>query len=260
MLVQNSNLIYIELQDIAIEGETSGIKPVQTPGALQTLSTIHSLYSGNRITYTNSELLDLKHAVDHNGLYYSSIPDQKTRFQVGKLKINRNRKRGKKGGKRHRFKYRDFTRTSNCEILVKIATEQFAIPSQKVKISTINVQSLKSKIDLVDDYIRTENIDICVLTETWLKQEDEPWIQACDLSKNGLQMDVFNRPVKKGGGLAVVHRSNIKLKKLDKGKKKSWQLKQGGNRYSLIGIYRPPYSDTNRATIKNFIDEFNYHW
>ena len=46
-------------------------------------------------------------------------------------------------------------------------------PSENVKISTINIQSIKSKEHVLHEYIINNAIDACVISEAWLKNNDQ---------------------------------------------------------------------------------------
>ena len=49
------------------------------------------------------------------------------------------------------------------------------------------------------------------MTDTWLGKEDDlAWLGTSELSKNGYKIDAVNRE-RRGGGLAVVYRSNLEV-------------------------------------------------
>ena len=77
---------------------------------------------------------------------------------------------------------------------------------ENIKLVTLNTQSLKSKSATAWNYFTDLNIDLAVLTETWLKSEDESWVAGCDLNVNQFRMQTLNRSNKKGGGLAIVYK------------------------------------------------------
>ena len=57
--------------------------------------------------------------------------------------------------------------------------------SENLKICTINIQSIKSKEQPLLDYIYESDIDICILTESWLNDNDRDyaWLETTDLNK-----------------------------------------------------------------------------
>ena len=89
----------------------------------------------------------------------------------------------------------------------------------------VNIQSLKSKDIALMDYLTDNQIDICVTTDTWLKNNDadEIWLEACVLNNKGYELDAVNGNERKGGGIALIHQTNIKVKKKIHRKMKSFE-------------------------------------
>ena len=59
-----------------------------------------------------------------------------------------------------------------------------------------------------------EDIDLCVLTETWLNRNDIPWIDGSDLNNDGYTMDnSLRNNGKRGGGLAIIYKDSLEIKK-----------------------------------------------
>ena len=52
----------------------------------------------------------------------------------------------------------------------------------------INIWSIKNKDTNLLDHLVENETDICIITETWLKEDDKIWLECCDLSKNGYQI------------------------------------------------------------------------
>ena len=72
-----------------------------------------------------------------------------------------------------------------------------------------------------------------------------------------------NRHGRRGGGVALVIKDNIKFKEIDIKESTSfelgaWQLNLGSNRITLIVVYRPP--NLENTTLINFTDEFSIHY
>ena len=68
---------------------------------------------------------------------------------------------------------------------------------QKMTMSTAKVQSISSSnkdLALIDILLQF-NLDVCTLTETWVKNSDEDkiWIDSCEVNKHGYKFDVCNR-------------------------------------------------------------------
>ena len=68
---------------------------------------------------------------------------------------------------------------------------------------------------LLDELI-TNKVDMCIVTETWLREQDQLWLETNDLVQNGYKIDNVNRPNRTGGGLAIIYRSSINTKLLKK--------------------------------------------
>ena len=111
---------------------------------------------------------------------------------------------------------------------------------------------------LISDY----SLDFLVVTETWLNAMQEHWKDTTILNRDSLTLLTANRPSgKKGGGLALIHKSTIKASTLKKGSKSTfeyatWELKFKNNILTLHGIYHPPPSLTNKTTNATFTNEF----
>ena len=57
-----------------------------------------------------------------------------------------------------------------------------------------NVQALKSKQLQVSELLHDYSIDILLMTETWLADKDQYWIDSCEFNKNS-----FNYTQNTGG-------------------------------------------------------------
>ena len=86
-----------------------------------------------------------------------------------------------------------------------------------------NVQSIKSKTELVLDYLLDNKVDIAILTETWLSDNDEIWLNASDLNQHGYKTINQYRPKCWGGGLAIVSKSHLQVKHLDGGSRSTFE-------------------------------------
>ena len=110
------------------------------------------------------------------------------------------------------------------------------------------------------DYLLDEHIDVATITETWLKDADDIWLQGCELNKNGYKTSCSNRKNRQGGGVALVYRDSltINMLKMDQSvtfEKAMWQVKYPGVDLTVCAIYHPLYSETYQVTNNQFIDE-----
>ena len=148
--------------------------------------------------------------------------------------------------------------------LININTSTKSVSNYlEVKIATANVQSIKNKDLILHQHICDNEIDLCVLTETWLsnKQNDNTWKSCTSLNNDPFRISISNRMGQLGGGLALVYNKEIKVTKVSEQNRQTfqyaiWKTTTDKFNATIIGIYHPPYSATNKITNAQFIDEF----
>ena len=135
--------------------------------------------------------------------------------------------------------------------------------TEKVNIMLTNAQSITSKELQLYKVIKEENIDLYVVTETWLSNnvEDDTWIKCSKLNNDNLKLANVNRISRKGGGIALVYSNNLKVRCLEDANWVSfeyaiWRLEHKGTKMTIMAIYRPPYSTINQATTHFYFEEF----
>ena len=156
-------------------------------------------------------------------------------------------------------------RLSNQNNLIKVKLiphRQIKTPNEKVSLLLLNAQSIKNKELEIRDAIFELKADLAIVTETWLKDSDNVWVECCELNKDGLKMDVVNRSERPGGGIAIIHKRNIKVKTSKAGNARSfeyavWKVQFKDITVTILAIYRPPYSDVNRVTVNMFLEDFS---
>ena len=100
-----------------------------------------------------------------------------------------------------------------------------------------------------------------VITDTWLKEDDDIWKNACCLNSNGLHIDIIHRTTGlRCGGIGVIWNENIQCKRLNTSKTTSfksgaWKIELYNN-ITIIAIYKPPQSQHELGTITAFLNEF----
>ncbi|XP_061899286.1 uncharacterized protein LOC133647158 [Entelurus aequoreus] len=117
----------------------------------------------------------------------------------------------------------------------------------------LNIRSLSSKTLLVNEVIRDNKLDVVGLAETWLKPDD--FFALNEASPPGYTNTHVARPLKRGGGVALIYNENYNLTPNLNNKYNSFEVLT--LRFvtplplHLAVIYRPPgpYSD--------FISEFS---
>ena len=71
----------------------------------------------------------------------------------------------------------------------------------------VNAQSIRNKDILLTQEIAANNIDITLITETWLNDtpQDTAWLHQSDLLQAGYAISTHNRPTR-GGGVALLYK------------------------------------------------------
>ena len=126
----------------------------------------------------------------------------------------------------------------------------------------LNCQSSRNKSDDIADLIITNNMDILVLTETWLKMSGDETIIAT-LTPSGFGFHQLARQ-SRGGGVAIIFRDylNIKIVPSQSPVPIAYEhiefvVKHAKTATRVIALYRPPPSRKNGLTIAKFTEEFS---
>ena len=154
---------------------------------------------------------------------------------------------------------------SNTNNLIYIKPQQAMCPpppTKLVKIATGNVQSLKNKEQPLLHQLIDKDINIMIVTGTWLTKDDTIWLEACDLNKDTYRIQSAHHQNGRGGGLALIHRSTSNAKLIAKGKTRSfkyatWLLTMKKNNITVTGIYHQPPKNT--ITNRMFINDVTDH-
>ena len=125
-----------------------------------------------------------------------------------------------------------------------------------------NIQSLKPKLDMLIHHMQPNNLDICFITETWTQcrnESDYQYIRA-NLDTAGYNIMTPSRENRKGGGIAVIYRPHLHVKKYSFDEHTSFEaitinLNMATGSYLLSTIYRVPYSKStgNNANLSRRI-------
>ena len=169
--------------------------------------------------------------------------------------------RGKRGGKHLKLSLKQMgVNHDNLTIINNINEYTKSRSNHCIKGCLVNIQSLKNKDLTLRDHLTANQMDICVATETWLKNNDADaiWLEVSVLNNEGYKLDAANRNERKGG-LALIHHSKVK-KKIHRIMKSFenciWKVTAKESTITLVVIYRPPYSNKNQITIHVFLDKF----
>ena len=95
----------------------------------------------------------------------------------------------------------------------------------------INIRSIKCKDQALLNYALKHKFDAIIITETWLKDNDDIWKSAICLNRNGYHLLCSNRPkMKQGDRIGLMFRSDLKVKTLEEGCRNTfeysvWQIR-----------------------------------
>ena len=185
--------------------------------------------------------------------------DLNTCIIVRRLRLN---KRGRQAGKKIKehsiTNGQGSTNQNNLTIIEPMHSHNI---QNRLKVAVVNIQSIKSKSNDLITYLNDTKLDPCIPTEIWLREEDDSWVSCSDLNIANYRMSVSNRINRRGGGFALVHKTALPTKKLDKGQLRSfqfavWSIKIPGLNMKIIAIYHPPYLTRCPVTNSMFIDDF----
>ena len=171
-------------------------------------------------------------------------------------------KRGKRAG---RAKLRRSPDGRNPRNLIKISCHPWRTQHQQnLRFCTVNIRSIRNKYVGFLDYILSNKVDVCAITETWLTKDDDAIRAACQ--PEGYTFLDHNRSSgRRGGGTAVLISSSLSTKKLAAGECdpfafSDWLLTKDNFRLRLAIIYRPPYSDQHPVPVSIFWKNFQSIW
>nr|XP_054773056.1 uncharacterized protein LOC129281089 [Lytechinus pictus] len=128
-----------------------------------------------------------------------------------------------------------------------------------------NARSMTSKVTQICDMILENDLDVLILTESWLRGDDNDHHIIADLKSTLPDYDILQEPRKtgRGGGICVIYRSSIKVVKNTCHRFDSFESLDMTVRTSsasvvrIYAIYRPPPSPQNKLTFLMFLREFS---
>ena len=138
------------------------------------------------------------------------------------------------------------------------------VSSKRLKYSTfalMNARSVRNKTDDIKDYIHENDVDVLAITESHLRPDDD--VSIGEITPDGYSLSHVPRLSRSGGGVALIHRTAIKMQVLNVSRKPhsfevlETTLTSKGSSLRMIVVYRPPRSAINTHTVSNFIDEFS---
>jgi hypothetical protein len=153
----------------------------------------------------------------------------------------------------------------NCNLsnLVKVSLTETCV-QHPLRMACLNARSVKNKASEIAEYTVDKQIDICALTETWLSSGDRDRIVCGDILAPGYQLHQEPRKKGRGGGVAVLYKKDICVKKQHSATYSSFEnmevlIKTGSDCIRLIVVYRPPLGSKHAQPSSVFMEEFGQY-
>ena len=86
-------------------------------------------------------------------------------------------------------------------------------PNGIISLSHINARSVCNKTLELQTYITERSIDLCAITETWLRPDDQ--VTLPDITPSGYKALSKLRLKGRGGGIALIYKKDIPIKEID---------------------------------------------
>ena len=217
---------------------------------IQTTNTSIIRHSSVRNSYTLNQLWQIKASVELDRSL--SIISPGTVNLIRRLRLQRRRYRGNRGGVKVHHTLLERNRSVNINNIIQCKPNYLDSRDielrKNLELTVVNIRSIKNKDSILLDHLVESKTDICMVTETWLNEDDNTWLECCDLSKNGYQIHSANRKNRRGGGLAIITTTNMKIKLLEKGDKSSfeyaaWKVSMNNSFMTLLAVYHPPITN-----------------
>ena len=212
-----------------------------------------------KISYMRTQLLDIK-----LGAHTTRISTE-TCKHITNLHIKRSFRR-KRGGKRLRRRTWDQNKGIHHNLLRPMEQSDKFKNLRKLNMALLNIQSLKPKLDMLIHHMQVSNMDMVFVTETWTEDDNKSEHQYIKANFNtaGYNMLIQSRENQRGGGIAIIYKSHLQVKKLIFNNYMSFEsltiiLNISTKSYLFSTIYRAAYSKKQPTTIITFLEEFPDH-
>ena len=132
---------------------------------------------------------------------------------------------------------------NNCS---KLQSPVFSAPRKNLHSALINCRSMVNKTQDIQLELVRNNLDLCILTETWIREDDIT--TPGRLCPNGYKALSVSRHGRTSGGFAIVYKNNLNInitkgQPLETMESTCFSINTGFKAVSLIVIYRPPDSN-----------------
>ena len=127
---------------------------------------------------------------------------------------------------------------------------------------SFNCHSVRNKVHEVMELISSNEIDIICLQETWLRKCDTSIIE--EIKEYNFEIITERKPRKCdiGGGVAILYRKNLSLRKLKYKQYPSFEavtviFSNSYNQPAITNLYYPGYSDKHKYSHASFLNDFD---
>ncbi len=129
----------------------------------------------------------------------------------------------------------------------------------KMTLGFWNAQSVRKKASLVNDYTKSNKIDIYCIAESWIKKHHGKTIS--DLESIGTKVLLNPREGRTGGGTCCIHKKQLDITLIDTEKRKTFEhmelkLNIQSTLVTILIVYRPESSKKKRYSMDEFFTEF----
>ena len=189
-----ANLIQIQINSGLSDMESAtNVEKSFIYSIVQQMEKTNMMTNKSIIWYDRATLYSLAGKVRSDLRY--KVFNHRTCNNIRKLKLNR---RGCRGGIMRKSHLHTIHQTgSNNNNLIRINTEQQEVISNyhSLCICLANIQSVKNKQLILHQYLVENKIDLCNLTETWLRntEADQAWLQCSVINNSGFKCFASNR-------------------------------------------------------------------
>ena len=211
------------------------------------------------ISYTRTQLLDIKSRA------HTTRIGTETCNHITNLHIKRSFRR-KRGGTKLRQRTWDQNKGIHHNLLQPWEQSDNLKNPIELNMVLVNIQSVKPKLDMLIHHMQVSNIDIVFVTETWTEDGNDSEHQYIKANFNtaGYNMLIQSRENQREGGIAIIYKSHLQVKKLIFNNYMSFEslsiiLNISTQSFLFLTIYRAPYSKRQLTTILTFLEEFPDH-
>ena len=145
--------------------------------------------------------------------------------------------------------------------LKRVQSHKSPLCNKSIIFGNVNARSLRNKAGVFVDHATDTKIDLCAVTETWLRAEDT--VDLVSLAPRGYSFRSAPRTDgRNGGGTGVFVRDSLNIAFSESQQQQSfesskWNIVACARSTKFVIVYRPPYSETHPVTTNVFMQEFS---